>query len=124
MIPQFSIRTLLTATLLMAAILALFMWFRPGVTVSIRNSGLMDMKDVVADVTGRSYQIGEIAAGATKSCRVNPIGESDVKISYSLADGSNRRHSLDCYIEPGYRGSISTEVKNGELIQASQWQAK
>ncbi len=34
-IPQFSIRTLLTATVLIAALLALYLWFSPGVTVSI-----------------------------------------------------------------------------------------
>ena len=82
------------------------------------------MKNVVVDVTGRSYEIGDIAAGATRSCRVNPTSESDVKISYSLAEGTKIRHTVDCYIEPGYRMSISTEVKNGELILASQWQAK
>ena len=98
-----------------AGLLALYLWFGPGVTVSIRNSGSMDMKDVVADVTGRSYEIGDVSAGTTTSCRVNPTSESDVRISYSLADGTNRRHTLVCYIEPGYRRSIFAEVRNGEL---------
>jgi len=52
-IPQFSIRTLLTATVLIAGLLALYLWFGPGVTVSIRNSGSVDIKDLVVDVTGR-----------------------------------------------------------------------
>lgn len=124
MIPRFSTRALLKATILIAGLLALYLWFRPGVTVSIHNSGSMKIKDVVVDVVGRSYKIGNIAAGATSSCRVNPIGESDVKISYSLAEGTEIRHTVDCYIEPGYRWSILTEVKNGELIEKSQWRAK
>ena len=124
MIPRFSTRSLLIATVLVAVLLALYLWFRQGVTVSIHNSGSMDIKDVVVHVTGQSYKIGDVSAGATKSCRVNPRGESDVKICYSLSDGSKRHHTIDCYIEPGYRRSILTEVKNGELIQESQWKAK
>ena len=83
----------------LASILALYLWLWPGVTVSIHNSGSMEVKDVVVDVTGRSYKVGDVSAGATKSYRVSPTSESEVKISYSIVDGTNGRHTVDCYIE-------------------------
>ena len=74
------------------------------------------MKGLVVDVTGKSYKLGDVPVGATKSCRVNPIGESSVKISYTQLDGTKKHHDINCYLESGYRGSIHAECNNGELF--------
>ena len=79
----------------------------------------MEMKGLVVEVTGRSYELGDVPAGATKSCRVNPIGESSVEISYTQLDGTKKHHDINCYLESGYRGSIHAECNNGGLIQES-----
>ena len=79
----------------------------------------MEMKGLVVEVTGRSYKLGDVAADATKSCRVNPIGESSVEISYTQQDGTKKHHDINCYLESGYRGSIHAECSNGELILKS-----
>lgn len=77
----------------------------------------MEMKGLVVEVTGRSYKLGDIAAGATKSCFVKPTSESHVEISYMLVDGQSRNSSIGCYFEPSFRGRIYAEVKNGEVVR-------
>jgi hypothetical protein len=81
-----------------------------------RNSPLVDLQ---VHVTGKSYDLGDIASGAMKECKVNPTSESHVEISYRLPDGTTPRHPFDCYFESGYLGAVDAEIRDGELSHSS-----
>lgn len=100
--------------------LAAFLWFWPGVTVTVHNGGISPLVGLQVHVTGKSYDLGNITSGSTKKCKVSPTSESHVEISYQLPDGTTRRHTVDCYFESGYRGTVEAEIQDGELIHSSQ----
>ncbi len=116
---RFSLRSLIALTTFVAVLFTAFIWLAPGVTVAVRNSGATSLHDFHVHVTGRTYELGDISSGAIKKCKVRPNGESHVEISYRLTDGTMRRHTVDCYFESGYRGTVDAEIGDGGLIRAS-----
>jgi hypothetical protein len=117
---RFSLRTLIATTACIPMFLAAFLWFWPGVTVTVHNGGISPLVGLQVHVTGKSYDLGNITSGSTKKCKVSPTSESHVEISYQLPDGTTRRHTVDCYFESGYRGTVEAEIQDGELIHSSQ----
>jgi len=89
--------------------------FRPGVRVTVENSGAEPMRAVVLHVTGRSYTIGDIAPGDCKETIVVPTSESDLQIEFIDGRGNERRVPVDCYIEPSNRGEIRARINDGRL---------
>lgn len=116
---RFSLRTLLAVTTCVAVLLTVFLWFGPGVTVKIYNAGNSQILDLQVHVTGRSYQLGDISSGAERNAKVRPKGESHVEISYRLLDGTTIRHSVACYFESTYRGTLNVTIRDGELFHTS-----
>ena len=53
-----------------------------GVHVEVINRDSIAMQHVSVEVTGASYQIGDIPPGSSKSVKVRPRGESTVTIKY------------------------------------------
>lgn len=100
-------------------LLAAFLWYSPGVTVTVRNEGISPLVDFQVHVTGKTYDLGNIASGSTQKCKVNPTGESHIELSYQLPDGTTQRHAVDCYFESGYRGAVEAEIQDGDLIHSS-----
>lgn len=88
-------------------------------TVTVYNAENSPILDLQVHVTGKSYQLGDIASGVGRSVKVLPIGESHVEISYRLSDGTTKRHSVDCYFESAYRGTIDATIRDGELFHTS-----
>lgn len=86
-----------------------------GVKVEIENLGPRAMENVEVDVTGASYWVGDIPAGSSRWVRVKPRGESSVSVRH--LDNTGKEHSLfiDTYIEGGYSGEITAQVKNGKI---------
>lgn len=117
---RFSLRTLVATTTCAAIVLAGFVLLAPGVTVTVHDAGTSPLVDLQVHVTGKSYDLADIASGSMKKCRVNPTSESHVEISYRLPDGKTELHSVDCYFESGYRGTVDAEIRDGELIRSSQ----
>ena len=116
MIPRFSTKSLLNLTAIFAALLTLFVCFQPGVVVTVHNSGTETAtNDVRVHVTGRTYRLGHLKNYATKVCTVRSEGESHVEITYTLSNGTEMHHVVDCYIEPGYRGRVEIDIENGTL---------
>ena len=68
-----AIPAVLVAAILMAVI-ALQLW--SGIQVTVENSGTKPLKSVTLHVTGASYNLGDIAPGASATARVKPTGES------------------------------------------------
>lgn len=116
---RFSLRTLLAITTCVAILLTGFLWFGPGVTVKVYNGENSSLLDLQVHATGKSYQLRDIESGAEGSVKVLPVGESHVEISYRLPDGTPKRHSVDCYFEPAYRGIVSATIRDGELFHTS-----
>jgi hypothetical protein len=88
-----------------------------GVKAVVRNVGTNAMQDVRVIVTGRSYSVDDIQPGESRMVRVQPTGESSITLRYRDSNsGANSVH-VDCYIEPGYSGSISVDVANGAVIR-------
>jgi hypothetical protein len=117
---RFSLRTLIALTTCIAILVTAFVWLVPGVKVTVRNSGVATLQDLQVHVTGQSYALGDLASGAVKQCTVHSNGESHVEISYRLEDGTKIRHTVDCYLESGSRGTIHAEFQDGELLNVSQ----
>ncbi|WP_020654294.1 hypothetical protein [Massilia niastensis] len=83
-----------------------------GVTFVARNVGTEPMRSVVVHVTGRSYPIGDLAPGASKSVRVSPTSESNIELSQS----GHARLTVGGYFEKGYRGTISADVTTESVV--------
>ena len=78
----------------------------PGVLFTLVNAGTEPLPRVTVHVTGRSYSLGAIGPGGSRSVKLNPTGESHIELG--LPDA--RRLRIDCYFENGYRGTIRAEV--------------
>lgn len=73
------------------------------------------MKTVTLHVTGASYELGDLAAGKSKTKTVKPKGESSLEVQFT--DSAGRKHRIDAggYFESGYRGSVRVEIKEGQI---------
>ncbi len=105
--------------LLIATIPALYLTFPRGIYILIHNAGPESLQRVSLYVSGAKYEIGEIENLETRSCRVYPSGESDVEIRFLAKDGSESKHRIDVYLEPGYRGSIEIEIRDGQIVKTT-----
>jgi hypothetical protein len=102
--------------IVVVAVGAVLLWPR-GIKAVVRNAGGETMKDVHVLVTGRSYALGDIQPNEVRSVRVNPVGESSIKIQYTDAAGASRSADAACYIESGYSGSITVDIANGTITR-------
>jgi len=105
---------------LLIAVAVLFFQFRPGIHVTVQNTGSTPLKSVVFHVTGASYQIGDIAAGASATARVQSTGESGLQIEFTDSDGNVQRLDAGGYFESGYRGTIQVSIKDGTIVKNEQ----
>jgi hypothetical protein len=85
-----------------------------GVALVLTNVGADPLRSLTVHVKGRSYSLGDLAPGSTKSITVNPTGESDIELAFSDA----RRLKIDCYFESGYEGEIVAKVTAQEVVEA------
>jgi hypothetical protein len=83
-----------------------------GVTFVAHNVGTEPMRSVVVHVTGKSYPIGDLAPGASKSVRVNPTSESHIELSQS----GHARLTVGGYFEKGYQGTITADVTTESVV--------
>lgn len=58
------------ALLIVAGVAAVLVLFRPGIQVTVENTGSTPLKSVVLQVTGASFALGDITPGATATARV------------------------------------------------------
>jgi len=96
---------------LIIVIVAVYM-LRDGVNVVIRNVSDQSLQSVTVHVTGNSYPIGDIDAGATKIVRVIATGESHIVIEY----GNQEKLVVDTYFEKGYKGKISIDITSDQVV--------
>ena len=83
-----------------------------GVDFTLTNSGPEMLRSVAVQVTGRSYALGDIPSGGSKTVKLNPTSESHIKLLFPTGPGL----TIDCYFEPNYHGRISASVKSGAVV--------
>jgi hypothetical protein len=101
--------------LVMIVIAVVAIQLRPGITVTVKNTGTTPLKAVVLHVTGASHNLGDIAPGAFATASLRPSGESDLQVEFVDGGGPPQRLRANCYIESGYRGAIQVEIKDGQI---------
>jgi hypothetical protein len=99
-------KTAIGVAFVIAALVGLWLFLHRGSTVEVRNIGTQPMRAVIVHVTGNSYPIGDLPAGASKRVVVKPTGESHVEIEH---DARNPL-VVDSYIEPLAPETITVEV--------------
>lgn len=82
------------------------------VTFVAHNVGAEPMRSVVVHVTGRSYPIGDLPPGASKSVRLSPTSESHIELSQA----GHARLTVGGYFEKGYRGTITADVTTDRVV--------
>jgi hypothetical protein len=93
---------------------------RPGIQVTIRNTGSKTLRSVVVHVTGESYSLGNLIQGATAETIVRATGDSHLEIEFTDAEGETKRLNAGGYFEPGYRGTIQVAIKDGVIDKNDQ----
>ena len=73
------------------------------------------MRSVVLQVTGASYDLGDIPADASATARVQSTSESGLQIEFTDSDGKVQRLDAGGYFESGYRGTIRVSIKDGTI---------
>ncbi len=97
------------------AVAVILFQFRPGIQVTVRNTGSTPMRLVVLHVTGATYELADIAPGASATVRVKSTGESHLEIEFTDSDGKVQRLDAGGYFESGYRGKIRVSIKDGTI---------
>jgi hypothetical protein len=89
-----------------------------GVDVIVRNTEPATIRNVTVHVTGKAYDLGDIAPNAQKRVVVRPNNESHVEISFVDTRETEKRLVADCYFESsGYEGTLEVEIRDGEIVR-------
>jgi len=88
----------------------------PGVVVKVRNTGQEVMRDLTVHVTGREYSLGDLLPGDFRTRKVLPTSESHVEVEFTDELCQRVRLNAGGYFEPGYRGEIYIEIRDGMLV--------
>lgn len=104
-------KKLLSLLALVVLVVFAIVALRRGVRVEVRNIGGTPLTDVVVQVTGATYDLGELAPGASETVRVSPRGESKVELTWKDSEGRKGYGRVDCYFEgSGYTGTVDVEL--------------
>ncbi|HEX9172669.1 MAG TPA: hypothetical protein VF861_08405, partial [Telluria sp.] len=77
-----------------------------GVEFTLNNVGSKVLHSVLVEVTGRSYKLGDMPPGSSKTVKLNALGDSHIELQFS----NGRRLTIDCYFQPTHIGSIKAKV--------------
>jgi len=86
-----------------------------GVTVTIENHGQTSLSSLSVGVAGANYPLGNVLPGQAVSVVVHPQHESAITVSYTDSLGTPNKLPVDCYIEPGYTGSINVMIASNQI---------
>ena len=81
-----------------------------GVQITVKNESGASVRNIQVSYTGGVYNRASLASGSEFSRPARPTSESHVEVTYVPADGTPRRHVVDCYFEGGYRGSVAIAI--------------
>jgi len=81
------------------------------VEFTLDNVGSESLRAVIVDVTGRSYKLGDLPAGSSKTVKLHATGESHIELRFS-----NAHLTVDCYFEPAYSGRIKAKITSRAVV--------
>ena len=83
-----------------------------GVEFTLNNAGAEPLRGVIVEVTGRSYKLGDLPPGSSKTVKLNATGDSHIELRFL----NGRRLTIDCYFGPGSGGSIKAKVTSQAVV--------
>ena len=103
--------------LIVFAAAALVVWYwtsrhTNGVEFTLKNVGPEALQSVTVEVTGKSYAIGDLPPGGSKTVKVNPLAESHIGLRFR----EGRMLTIDCYMEHDYGGRIEANVTSKAVV--------
>jgi len=97
---------------------AVFAWLASRrLTATVVNLDTATLRGVIIHVTGRSYEIGDLASGKPATVDIQPTSESHIEVEFLDPDGTTRRLIADCYFEPGYKGDVLIKLNRERVVQ-------
>lgn len=97
-----------------------FLFHRPGIEVTVENTGSTSMRSVTLIVTGNSYNLSNISANGTAHATVKCTGDSHLEIEFQDGNGESVRLDAGGFFQPGYRGTIRVSIKDAEIEDSEQ----
>lgn len=82
------------------------------VTVTVMNATDQRVGEIRIHYTGGAATIPELQPKEHGIARINPSGESSLHVRYVDATGVAHSKDADIYLEPGYTGTISVEIRS------------
>ena len=83
-----------------------------GVEFTLDNAGSEALRAVIVDVTGRSYKLGDLPVGRSKTVKLHPTGDSHIELRFS----NGHPLTVDCYFEPAYTGRIKARITSQAVV--------
>jgi hypothetical protein len=109
---------LLFAVMVVLAYYVLF--YKPGIQVTVQNTGSQPIRSVVLFVTGNNYSLGDIPPGAAAEARVKCTGDSHLEIEFVDDHEQTKRLDAGGFFQPGYRGKIRLTIRDGTIQENEQ----
>jgi hypothetical protein len=85
-----------------------------GIEFTLKNVGTEALRSVTVELKDKSYVLGDVAPGTSKTVKINPLVETH-RIDLRLLNG--RMLTIDCYIsEKDSGGRIKADVTSEAVI--------
>lgn len=109
-------KKILIITIITIILVGLYTFLHSGVKVTIRNTETVPLYSLSVHVTGKTYDLGDVAPKEAKSVMVNPKGESHIEIEHGK-DAKRKIITIDCYLESGYKGKIAIDLDSEKALK-------
>jgi hypothetical protein len=103
-------RLVFLLVLTIAVCLAIITYRGRGLELTLINDGVAAVKLVKIEFTGGKRLVPEISPKTEYKTRLNPTGESGLKIEFVDSKGFYHQQSVDVYFERNYRGKIIIRI--------------
>jgi hypothetical protein len=101
----------------LALLVAVLFFLLPrALRVTVTNTGTAPMRAVRVEVAGKSYELGDIAPGASRGVDVTPGGDAPVELRFTDDRGTQGHwKSGGNLLAPGSHGDLTIFVRDGVI---------
>jgi len=93
-------------------------WTR-GVYISITNNTQDVFKVINISYTGGIIRIAKLEPKTSYGQRINPIGESGLKLGWLDSSGVKQSQKIEVYFEHNYTGSVGIMIEAGNRVSVT-----